>query len=120
VLIDGGEIHEHTWMRPADAHARRDAGTIELSPPTWVTLWELQAFTTAAEAVAGLAERPIARFATNIVPAPTSDDAGGAHLVALWAGDAGYADGDPSRPGARHRLDMDPRGWRYERVGGPS
>jgi 8-oxo-dGTP pyrophosphatase MutT (NUDIX family) len=113
VLIDGGEIHDHTWMRPADAHARRDDGTIELSPPTWVTLWELTAFTTAAEAVAALADRPIARFATNIVP-------DGAHLVALWTGDAGYADGDPARPGARHRLTMDPGGWRYERTPGAS
>jgi hypothetical protein len=116
VLIDGGEIHEHTWMRPADAHARRDAGTIELSPPTWVTLWELQAFTTAAEAVAGLAERPIAHFATNIVPAGPD----GSHLVALWAGDAGYGDGDPARAGARHRLTMDPGGWHYERTPGAS
>ena len=27
-------------------------------------------------------------------------------LVALWAGDAGYAAADPSTPGARHRLHM--------------
>ncbi len=27
-------------------------------------------------------------------------------LVAMWEGDAGYKDADPSRPGPRHRLTM--------------
>src|SRR4051812_47078770 len=38
VVVDDGEIRDHGWMRPADALARRDAGEIELIPPTWVTL----------------------------------------------------------------------------------
>ena len=36
VAIDMGEIHDHGWMAPADAIRRRDAGDIELSPPTWI------------------------------------------------------------------------------------
>jgi len=35
-------------------------------------------------------------------------------LSCLWAGDEGYADGDPVRPGPRRRLVCDPAGWRYE------
>jgi hypothetical protein len=36
-------------------------------------------------------------------------------LVAVWAPDAGYDTGDLSAAGPRHRLVMDPAGWRYER-----
>jgi 8-oxo-dGTP pyrophosphatase MutT (NUDIX family) len=109
VEIDGGEIQEHTWMRPADAHARRDAGAIELSPPTWVTLWQLRPYATAADAIAALADRTAERYTTRMVPV------GEGHLVALWEGDAGFSEGDATRPGTRHRLDMAPGGWRYER-----
>jgi nitrogen fixation-related uncharacterized protein len=35
--------------------------------------------------------------------------------VSMWAGDAGYEDGDAEKPGPRHRLLMDDRGWRLER-----
>ena len=41
VTVDGAEITEHEWVRPADAIAARDEGRITLLPPTWVTLWEL-------------------------------------------------------------------------------
>jgi hypothetical protein len=35
----------------------------------------------------------------------------------LWSGDAGYELGDPSVPGARHRLHVTELPWRYERSG---
>ena len=44
VVIDDGEIREHEWIRPRDAVARRDAGEVELVPPTYVTLHELAAY----------------------------------------------------------------------------
>ena len=43
VAVDGTEIHDHAWLRPADVLAGRDAGQMELAPPTWVTLWHLAA-----------------------------------------------------------------------------
>ena len=36
-------------------------------------------------------------------------------VTAMWHGDAGYEDGDPDKPGARHRLWMVENGWHYER-----
>src|SRR3954447_25717381 len=51
VLVDGAEIHEHSWLRPVDALARRDAGEIELAPPTWVTLWHLAAANDVQDAI---------------------------------------------------------------------
>jgi len=94
-------------LRPADALAQHGSGLIELAPPTWVTLWSLAAAASTAEALAEARSRDPERFATHMAYV----DGG---PVALWHGDAGYGDGDVSRPGARHRLWMRPGGWRYE------
>jgi 8-oxo-dGTP pyrophosphatase MutT (NUDIX family) len=108
VTIDGGEIHDHAWWAPAEALRLRNALDIELSPPTWITLEHLAAFTSMADALDTLSSRPPQYFATRFASVP-----GGA--VALYHGDAGYDDEDPDRPGGRHRLWMVEDGWRYER-----
>lgn len=110
VVVDGGEIHDHRWLRPADAIARRDAGEIELAPPTWVTLWRLAGASSIADAVAMARAAEPERFETRMA---IVDGA----LFALWHGDAGYESGDPAAEGDRHRLLMLPDGWRYERSG---
>jgi ADP-ribose pyrophosphatase YjhB (NUDIX family) len=108
VTIDGGEIHDSAWMRPADALERRDAGEIELAPPTWMTLHHLRQFATTDELVAdATAGEPLA-YRTEIAR-------GAEGMAALWSGDAAYGGGDPDAPGARHRLWMLESGWRLER-----
>ena len=75
VTVDGGEITEHEWVRPADAIAARDEGRVTLLPPTWVTLWELARRETVAEvlaAAAGRREPPF--FETHIAFLPREDD----------------------------------------------
>lgn len=108
VHVDGGEIHDHAWMTPAEAMARRNALDIVLSPPTWITLEQLVGFASVDEAMTTLASRPAEWFATRI-----AGFGGGA--AALYHGDAGYESSDASLPGPRHRLVMAPEGWRYER-----
>lgn len=108
VVIDDGEIKDHEWLAPAEALARRDALEIELSPPTWITLHHLARYTTVDEALTELGAGEPEYFATHIVLVE-----GG--VIALYAGDAGYEDHDPDRPGGRHRLWMMEAGWRYER-----
>jgi 8-oxo-dGTP pyrophosphatase MutT (NUDIX family) len=108
VVIDRGEIHDHAWMRPAVAIARRDAGEIELAPPTWVTLHWLAGFPSAARASAAAAARAPERFFTRIESSTHGP-------VAVWTPDAAYESGDLAAPGRRHRLWMSPAGWRYER-----
>ncbi len=108
VQIDGGEIHGHAWMTPAEAMRGRNALELELSPPTWITLEQLAPFATTAEALATLAARPPEWFATRFALVD-----GGA--VALYHGDSGYDDQVADRPGGRHRLWMLADGWRYER-----
>ncbi|HEU5083492.1 MAG TPA: NUDIX domain-containing protein [Acidimicrobiales bacterium] len=109
VTIDHGEIHDHEWVRPADMLRRRDAGEIQLVPPTFVTLHELAAHADVDEALAAARDRTPPRYATRILP---SED--GAALVALWEEDEAYEHGDLSRAGPRHRLVMAEPAWRFE------
>lgn len=112
VVVDRGEIHEHRWVTPADAMASRDAGEIELAPPTYTTLWWVGRQADVASALRAASERPPDRFETRVVAR------GGEGLVAtLWEGDAGYDSGDLERPGPRRRLWMGSGGWRIEMSG---
>jgi 8-oxo-dGTP pyrophosphatase MutT (NUDIX family) len=108
VVVDGGEIGDHVWTRPADALARHAAGEIELVPPTWVTLHDLADVASAAAALERATASDIAYFATHIGSL-------GDQLCAVWAPDAGYESGDLEAPGSRHRLLMADGGWIYER-----
>jgi 8-oxo-dGTP pyrophosphatase MutT (NUDIX family) len=109
---DGVEVHEHRWTTPAAALQDCRDGTIGLSPPTWIVLEWLAAYTSTDEAMAGLSERApewcVTRFARV--------DGG---MVAMYRGDAGYDAQDPEQPGGRHRLWMLESGWRYERTDEP-
>jgi len=107
ISVDGGEIHEHAWMRPVEALAKRNAGEIELAPPTWVTLHDLSAFATVDDALRAVRAREPERFETRICV----EEAG---PTALWHGDAGWLTSDASTPGPRHRLCMHGGEWRYE------
>ena len=51
VTIDDSEIIEHNWFRPHEAINLRDAGEIELAPPTWVTLNRLISFANVEDAL---------------------------------------------------------------------
>jgi 8-oxo-dGTP pyrophosphatase MutT (NUDIX family) len=110
VVIDDGEIKDHAWMSVREALERRDAGEIELAPPTFVTLNRLANLASVEEAMQSVRESEPEFFATRI----SVTDEG---PVAIWQGDAGYDDADALRPGARHRLAMCKSGWVYERTG---
>ncbi len=108
VQIDQGEIHDHIWLPPAAALARRNARALDLLPPTWVTLETLAEHTSTAGLLAALHGRTPERFETRILAA---DGAG----VAVWEGDAAWATGDVDAPGPRLRLWMAADNWRFER-----
>lgn len=110
VTIDMGEIHEEEWMRPSDALARRDALEIEVAPPTWMTLHYLSGF----DAVDGLMADAKAREPVYYETTFAKD---GDHIVAMWAGDAGYEANEPATPGPRHRIVMTRDGpWLLDRT----
>lgn len=111
IEVDMGEIHEHRWLSPAEALALHRTGEIELVPPTWVTLHQLDQ----VDRLADLDDptRPqveIERFVTRPVP--------GTPVRLLWEGDVAYH--DPNRidaDGPRHRLTLHPGNWVYDRRG---
>jgi len=111
VVIDDGEIRDHQWVSAPLALAAHLAGGIELAPPTFITLTQLGSVATASEMLEIAATRGPEHFSTQVVEAE-------GHVVALYHGDAGYGGGDPLAPGHRHRLWLDPAGWRYERSEG--
>ena len=107
VTVDDGEIREHQWIRPAEAIARRQAGEIELIPPTWMTLYQLAGEPSVDAALAGARSRDPQIYITKIAHV----DGG---IASLWEGDAAYDDGDATKPGPRNRLLMLRDGWRVE------
>jgi 8-oxo-dGTP pyrophosphatase MutT (NUDIX family) len=109
VSIDDGEIKESLWMSPKEALRRQSVQEIELAPPTYVTLSDLARFSGVDEALASIGARTPERFQTQI-------GVGDVGPVAIWHGDAGYANADPKAAGPRHRLTMVKGGqWTYER-----
>ena len=110
VAVDDGEITHHEWMTPVDAMQRRDAGEIELIAPTWVTLHTLSGYSTVADALDGLSRRRPRRYEPRL-------GTGEHGPVSMWHGDAGYATGDASTPGPRHRLEMTPDGYLFDESG---
>lgn len=109
VVIDEGEIHDHQWLSPRAAMAARDAGEVEMAPPTFTTLWWVAGHPDAESALDAARASTPERFATHL---GFSSD--GKLAATLWEGDAGYDDADVEKPGPRRRLWMDPGAWRVE------
>jgi 8-oxo-dGTP pyrophosphatase MutT (NUDIX family) len=109
VVVDGGEIVDHRWIRPAQALADHAGGDFQLMTPTWVTLDLLSSQPDCASAIDAVRRGPVEQFNTRL-------GRQGEHRVAIWHGDAGYESGDLSLPGPRHRLALTPGGWHYERT----
>jgi 8-oxo-dGTP pyrophosphatase MutT (NUDIX family) len=109
VVVDDDEIREHRWHTPSEAMALRNAGAIELVPPTFTTLWWLARHADVGSALAAAGARAPERYESRVVMGADSRV-----RATVWEGDAGYHDGDLDRPGPRRRLELDPDGWRVE------
>ena len=108
VAIDQGEIHDHRWVTAAEGMSRVQADEIQVLPPTFVTLAMLAKFSSVKAALAAIESTPVDFYRTRIGLTPEGP-------TALWEGDAGYADSDPTQTGPRHRLLMASGGWEYFR-----
>jgi 8-oxo-dGTP pyrophosphatase MutT (NUDIX family) len=112
VTLHEHEATHHQWIVPRQALDAHREGRLALAPPTWMTLQSL----TGADSVAELLERAAATeagiFHTRALRAKP-------WMVLAWRGDVGYelplGTADLEAPGPRHRLHLDPEGWRLER-----
>jgi 8-oxo-dGTP pyrophosphatase MutT (NUDIX family) len=110
VAVDGSEITAHAWLSPKSAIAAREAGEIELAPPTYVSLLRLADSSTADDVLEEARTAPYLRFEPHI----RLVDGG---FVSIYTGDVAYDDEDLfDEPAPRHRVWATESGWRYERV----
>ncbi len=49
VVVDGGEISEHRWIKPGAVLAEQAAGELKMMPPTFVSLEEVDKYETCAD-----------------------------------------------------------------------
>ena len=97
VTVDGSEIVEHEWWRPGDAIRAHHEGQLSITPPTLVSLHDLQVEDDPSVLLAQLSERSPPRFFPHVVR-------DGDQMAFLYEGDAAYESGDLSQQGAEHRT----------------
>lgn len=110
VRVDGREIVASRWVSPAAAIAEHRAGALDIPPPTFVTLTRLAGAHSLSEHHRWQAAREPDIFEPKVVLVEKG-------FFSLYAGDAGFEEGDISAPGPRHRLYSTESGWHYERTG---
>ena len=97
VRVDGSEIVAHEWWRPADAICAHHEGQLLITPPTLVSLHDLQVEDDPSMLLTQLGERAPPRFFPRVVR-------DGDQMVFLYEGDAAYESGDLTQQGAQHRT----------------
>jgi 8-oxo-dGTP pyrophosphatase MutT (NUDIX family) len=107
VRVDGFEISDHRWVRPADAVLARAQGEMDLPPPTFVTLVRMARYASVQDTLAD----HMGRAPQVFTPRPRSVPGG---LVSLYEGDTAYGGSALDSPGPRHRLWMTDTDWLYE------
>jgi len=71
---DMGEITAHAWLTPGEALERAQAGEIQLPPPTWTTLRQIEQRGGLPEVLAWAQAKPIVRVSPALLdPLPTGE-----------------------------------------------
>ncbi len=97
VQVDGREIVDFQWWDPADAVAAHQRGDLPMSPPTLVSLHDIEDLTQSSPLEVALQRRAPPHFFPRVVR-----DAD--RMVFLYPGDAAYDSGDLDRVGGVHRT----------------
>lgn len=110
-MADGGETEAVQWFEPDEALAAHADGEIELAPPQYVTLLDLRAHDTVAEAMSAIA----AADPVDFMPRIHFPEGGTA--ICVYTDDVAYHDlGLLESGGQRHRLYLNGEGgWQYIR-----
>lgn len=97
VVVDGREIVDHRWLTAAQAIAAHRAGQLNMMPPTFVALHDINTCSSIAAITAMYRARPVVEIHPRRIETPEG-------RVVLYPGDAGYEHHDVTLPGARHRM----------------
>lgn len=108
IEVDGAEIDHHDWVTPQEALDAHWSGEMAMMPPTVVTLSELAAFESAAEAMSYYQNRELPWIE------PRMAEVGDGRFCMLYPGDAGYDTSSHNAEGARRRCWLENGVWRYE------
>ena len=108
VHIDGGEIQKYQWIHPKLALEKHREGSIDLAPPTWVSLYQMSKFASVADTISELSKRKPRFYKTKIVKNFEGT------RTALWEGDSGYPQSSGETSDATHRLIMSSDGFVFE------
>lgn len=104
VTIDAAEVTDHTWLTPAAALAQQAAGQIELAPPTFLTLFNLQTYDSTDHLLRTARASDPPHYLTLIRKAD-------GNRYVIWEGDVAYPDGDLAVAGPRHRIEIADATW---------
>lgn len=108
VVVDGGEIDDHRWLTAAQAIAAYRAGQLNMMPPTFAALQEINTCNSVADILAMYSARRLIEIYPRRIETPSG-------RVILYPGDAGYESKDVAAPGARHRMLVLADGMHYLR-----
>lgn len=107
VVIDGSEIHDSRWLLVRDAIAEHEAGELNMLPPTYFTLMNLDRYDNVAQMVETERHSPV----PEVFPVFSND---GEQAMVMFRGDAGYESGNGDVSGSRHRAVLRGEHWQYE------
>lgn len=97
VVVDGGEIDDHRWLTAAQAIAAHRAGQLNMMPPTFAVLHEINTCNSVLDILSMYSTRRFIEIFPRRIDTPEG-------RVMVYPGDAGYESGDINIPGARHRT----------------
>jgi hypothetical protein len=109
-VADGAETEALQWFGADEALAARASGEIELAPPQYVTLLELQQYRSVQDALAAMASAPVVDYTPRI------HFVEGDGAICVYTDDVAYHDlGLLDAEGPRHRLYLRDETWDYVR-----
>lgn len=109
VVVDGHEMTDYRWINTQEAVTQQNVRELNMLPPTFNTLIDINCYPDVKTTLAALRKKPIQVYNPKLLPME-----GG--YVSLYEGDAGFEVGDVHAEGPRHRMIVDVEGYRLEKT----
>ena len=97
VVVDGQEIVDFQWLTPELAICSHESGSLPLTPPTLVSLYDLRKYDTLSSLHSALKQRSPPQFFPKMIRQANQ-------MTFLYHGDASYESGNLSLEGTVHRT----------------